>query len=309
MTKKPLFELIIGSGYLSQPKHQQRIIPKDFLADFRNVDSKDTDEIVEFANSYSFSGYIIPDMKRSLEEKFANIQNRYSGIINRILLKGYLKYKDILTINHDLENTCPGIGFREKINDFSKIERGYEVYTMESSSDEKAIVKVEPIGSFDAGKFDKNVTCMKVSIRKPANSTAEWSYNRIKDGVTKIQEIFPSEKWQVNGKYLGLVILTDGAIKLDDLRKPVSIEMNFRIGKTIFKKDELAATWSPTTGESFIAKRIWDFLNSEYKSERYKFCKICCNIHSGNSDDHCRNAECKRAWDAIRKKPKKIKLK
>ncbi|MEI8061349.1 MAG: hypothetical protein WCG99_03600 [Candidatus Berkelbacteria bacterium] len=308
MGKKPLFELIIGGDYLAQPKHKQKIIPVDFLSIFRNVNANDLNEIVDFANSHSFSGYIIPDMAKSLEEKFADIQSRYSCIIDRILLDGSIGYDDILLINHDLENTSPEISLREKINDLPEIEEDFSVYVMESSGDEKAVVEVAPIGSFDVGKYDKKATCMKVNIRKPANSKTQWSCRQIKDGVTKISEIFPDEKWMVNRKYLGSVVLTDIEMELDNIGRPISIEMKFRLGKTTFKKEELAATWSPTTGESFIAKRIWDYLNSKYEGDKFKLCKICGDLHSGNSEDHCREVECKKDWDAIRKKPMKRKI-
>jgi hypothetical protein len=308
MDEKPLYELIIGGDYLSQPKHKQKMIPIDFLAHFRNVNANDLNEIVDFANSHSFSGYIVPDMEKSLEEKFADIQSRYSRIIGSILLDGSIGYDDILLINHDLENTSPGISLRETINDLPEIEEDFSVYVMESSGNEKAVVEVTPVGSFDSGKYDKKTTCMKVSIRKPANSQTQWSCRQIKDGVTKVSKIFPDEKWMINRKYLGSVVLTDIEMELDSIGRPISIEMKFRLGKTTFKKDELAATWSPITGESFIAKRIWDYLNSKYEGDKFKLCKICSDLHTGNSEDHCRKAECKKDWDARRKKPMKVKI-
>jgi hypothetical protein len=92
-------------------------------------------------------------------------------------------------------------------------------------------------------------------------------------------------------------------MKLNEIGQPVSMEMNFRLGKTHFAKDEVSAVWSPTTGDSFIAKVIWDYFNTDYKKANYKLCKVCGdNYLVGRSPNHCSKTECKKEWDSKRHK-------
>ncbi|MDD3688033.1 MAG: hypothetical protein PHE56_14890 [Bacteroidales bacterium] len=312
MDKKPLYELIIGGGYLSQPKHKPNAIPDDFLARFYNVKTSKIEEIEDFANNYAFTEYIIPDSWhsiREIQEKFVEIHKRYSPIIDELLKHDRIKYHNILKINADLEKTSPKISFRGNANSSMKREEGFSIYTMKSDSNEKAFVEVVPFGTFESGKFDPNTTRIQVKISRPANSDSKWQYIRIEDGVKNIIQIFPSENWKIGHKYLPLLVLADGKINLDSKMMPISIEMNFRIRKSIFNRQELVAVWSPVDGSSFVAKRIWDYINTRQDGDKYKNCEICGNYHKGKSIHYCNKPECYLEWDSRRKKPKKIKLK
>jgi len=299
---QPENEMHVGGGYLAQPKHKPMVIPRDFLAQFINVDVSTVGSVIQFANNYSFGGYLFPDKNDSIIDKFVKIQTKHRAIIEKLLRTGSINYADILLINGDLESTHPKISLRGKVNELFNIEEGFTVYTLESFEDEKSEYKVQRIGSFDV---DEKASHIKVTIEKPANSKTQWYYRRIQDGVTKIQDIYPSEKWDDARDYMKSIILTDGKMKIDDVGRPVSIELNYRLGKTDFKKEEISAVWSPATGESFVAKRIWDYLNSEYLGTKFKQCKICGDMHTGRSQDYCTKEECFKEWDSRRKLIKK----
>lgn len=306
MNNKDKFELIIGGDYRLQPDHKSKIIPEDFLAHFYNVKHYKLENIISFANNYSFGGYVAPDTaqdpKNSIIDKFLKIQNKYNPIIKKLIDKNLINYSDIHLINEDLKRTSPHISLRETINDLQKVEEAFSVYKLKSVQGEEPFCKVIHNGLFD--KKGKNIY-IRVEQHIPANSSTNWYFERIRDGVTKIRDIFPSDVWETQEKYLNSVILKNGNIKLNSKGQPIAIEMNFWLGKTDFSKEELASAWSPTTAESFIAKRIWDYLNTEYKGKRFKLCKICAKIHTGRSQDYCSNEACRKEHDNIRNKRKK----
>lgn len=306
MNNNDQFELIIGGDYMAQPKHKLKIVPEDFLVQFHNVKPYKLKNIIDFANNYSFGGYIGPDAyqdpKISMIDKFSKIQNKYNPIIKKLIDKNTINYSDIHTINEDLKMTSPHISLRETINNLQKIEEAFSVYVLKNVQNEDPIYDVKHHGLFDRKGKDIYIN---VKQHIPANSRTKWYFQRIKDGVIKIRDIFSSDIWETQEEYLNAVILKNGNIKLDSHGQPIAIEMNFWLGKTDFAKEELASAWSPTTAESFIAKRIWDYLNTEYRGSKFKLCKICSNLHTGRSQDYCSKKACRKEWDNIRKKHKK----
>lgn len=309
MSKKADFELIIGGEFTTQPKHKPNAIPKDYLAYFRNVNPSDPKEIVDFANSFEFSGYIVPDLEKSFEEKFAKIHCRYAKIIDELLRDDRIKYRNLAVINEDLDKTHPKIVLRKNANDLLKIDNGFAVCTMRSDGIEKAITEVISIGSFEKDKFDKNQTRIQVKISRPANSKEKWHYDHVKDGIQQVEKLFPSDKWNINRRAMQFLVLTDGKLSLDSKLMPISIEMNFRVGKSIFNRLELSSVWSPVDGKSLIAKRVWDYINTGQKKDKFKICKICGDYHRGKSENYCNKIECSKEWDARRKNPIKHKMK
>ncbi len=305
MANEKEFKLIIGGEFTTQPKHKPKLIPEDFLAQFNNVKANDFEEIINFANFYSFGGYLVPDEENSITEKFVKIQSKYNQIIKNILLElGKISYSDIQTINKDLEATTPEICLRDKINDLQKIANGFDIYTLRNVKGEQPNYKVNHMGLFSSDKKNSHI---RVTITVPPGSKTLWYSDRIKDGVLTITDIFPSDVWESQEEYLDSVILNKSHIRLDPEGQPISIELNFWLGKTDFTKEELAATWSirSASGESFIAKRIWDYLNAEYKDNKFKLCKICSNLHTGRSKDYCEKEGCRKEWDSRRKRSKK----
>ena len=295
---KAEYQINIGGGFASQKPHKPKVVPRDFLAQFAIVNSENFGSIVDFANNYGFGGYLLPAEGETINGRFAKTQKRYRKLIEALLTDGTIKYADLLKVNADLSSTSPMLSLRDKASDLLKIEEGFAVYTMESFGDEKAMVRVVPIGSFDV---DKKAAHMKVTIERPANSKAQWYYRRIADGVTRIQEIYPSDNWLVNEEFLDSIILTEGSMKLNEVGQPTSIEMIYRLGNTQFVKDKISAVWSPTTAESFIAKMIWDYFNSNHKETNYKLCKVCGDVYLvGKSPNHCSKTECKKEWDSKR---------
>lgn len=304
MDDKKEFKLIIGGEFTAQPKHKPKLIPEDFLAQFYNVKANDFEEIINFANSYSFGGYLASGEESSITKKFVKIQSKYNHIIKNILETGTISYSDIQTINKDLEATTPRICLRDTINDLQKIANGFDIYTLRNVKGEQPKYKVNHMGLFSSDKKNSHI---RVTITVPPESKTLWYFDRIKDGVLTITDIFPSDIWESQREYLDSVILNKSHIQLDPEGRPVSIELNFWLGKTDFTKEELAATWSikSATGESFIAKRIWDYLNAEYKGNKFKLCKKCSEFHTGRSEDHCRKEGCVKDWDSTRKRLKK----
>lgn len=300
MDKKPLYELIIGGDYLAQPKHKPKAIPKDFLAHFYNVNPRNLEEIVNFANNYSFSEYVAPDGENLIEDKFLKIHRKYARIIEKILEADAINYSDLKTINDDLQTTSPQICLKEKINDLKKIANNFDVYTLKNVKGEQPDITVTPIGAFEV---DKKASHVRVVVNMPKTSKTLWYLDRIKDGTTKIWEIFPSNSvWGLQRKYLNSIILKDGILRFNNNGQPISIEMNFWMGKTDFVKEELQAFWSTASalGESVIAKRIWDYLSDEQKKP--KRCKICSDFITGNSPNFCEKEDCKKEYDSVRHK-------
>ncbi len=300
MSKKIGYELYIGGGFNAQPKHMQKILPQDFLAHFCNVHSYQVGSIVNFANDYGFGGYIYPDKEHSLSEKFQSIQKKYKPIILNLIDNETINYINILKINKALEKTSPSISLRPELNNLHNIEEAFAVYELKSSNpNEQADYKVTQVGAFD---IDEKEAHIKIEASTPLNSKSDWFYTRAVNGIAKIHEIYPSDKWRIEPKYLKSIVLKSGSIKFRDKFQPISLEMIFRIGKTEFKKEELAAIWSHKDGDSFIAKRIWDYLNREYVGNKFKLCKICGNLHLGKSKKYCCNPSCQKEWDAKRNK-------
>jgi len=297
MAKKDGFELVIGGEYLTQPSHRPKMIPMDFLAHFHNVDSENSEQIRNFANSYSFGGYVVPDKENSIEGKFNKIHSRYSQIILELMQTGTISFEAMQIINKDLESTSPQIHLRDQINDLDRIARGFEIHKLKNTAGEKPEISVTSTGSFDRAK---NVAHIKVITKVPELSKTVWEFEPIKGGITKLTEIFPSENWEAHKFHLDAIVLKNGCLKFNNYWQPVSLEMNFWLGKTFFSKEELAATWSPTAGESFIAKRIWDYINSEYVGTKFKLCKYCGELHTGKSQDHCQKDGCTRKYDSDR---------
>lgn len=299
MTKKEAFRLVIGGEFTAQPPHKPKLIPEDFLARFRNVKANDTEDIIKFANSYCFSAYVIPDQSNSIVDKFQAIQRKYNPMINNLLGTDEINYSDIQTINKGLKFITPQIVLRDKINDIQKIANGFDVHTLKSNTGEKPEIDVRPIGAFDV---DKKASHIRVTVKTPYGSRSVWHTDRIKDGITKLEELFPSENWESQKDFLDSVVLRNGHIEFDKSFQPILIEMNFWLGKTRFAREELAAVWSvrSSSGESFIAKRMWDYLNSPYKGKGFKQCKICSDLHLGRSRSHCNKEGCRKEWDSNR---------
>lgn len=301
MENKPNFRLDIGGGFKAQPKHKPKIIPRDFLVHFCNTRTDQAGSIINFANQYNFGFYLYPEKDLSMQDKFQILHEKYRPIIYRLIKEDSLNYSDILNLNEVLKNVSPAFSLRSGINDLENIEEGFAVYTLCSSEDEEPEYEVTPIGSFDADRVTK-ATCVNIKIKKPQNSDSKWYSRRIIDGVTKVRSIFPSESWDAVKNYMKSVVLQSTRIELDKTTKqPIATELNLRLGKTNFLKEEVAAIWSPSDGESFIAKRIWDYFNTEYKGSRFKLCKICGDLHAGRSPDYCNKNECFKEWDSRRK--------
>ena len=308
MGKKPLYEVIIGSEFTTQPKHKPKAVPKDFLAHFYNVNPRNLEEIVEFANDHSFGGYIVPDKENSIESKFSEVYCRYNYIIEKLINLDSINYSDIEKINKDLKVTSPQICLIDEANDLRKIANNFDVYTLKNVKGEQPDITVTPIGAFDV---DRKASHIKVTVNVPHTSKTLWYFDRIKDGLLNISKLFPSENWGFQEEYLDKVIFRNGKLSFNDQGLPISIEMNFWLGKTDFSREELAAVRSTesSSGCAFITMRIWDYLNTRYKDDRMKQCKICCKIHSGGSEYYCDNPECYKEWDSVRKKPMKVKIK
>lgn len=295
--KSPKYQLNIGVDYLSQPAHKPKVIPRDFLAHFINVKTDNLNSVIEFANSYNFGGYLFPEEHNSVVAKFGKIHEKYNAIIKKLLEKNAINYTDIQMINEDLDLVRPKISLREKVNNLLQVEESFAVYVLNNTLSEDVEYEVIPIGSFEV---DSKASKIQIKVSRPVNSEAYWYFNRVQNGVTQIQELYPSEKWQVNKDFMKNIILTDGKMDLNDKGQPVSMIMNFRIGKTDFTTEEMSAVWSPATGESFIAKRIWDYINSDYQGVKFKQCKICGDTYTGKSPNYCSKIECKREWDSRR---------
>ena len=295
--KEPKYQLNIGVDYISQPTHKPKVIPRDFLAQFINVKPEKLKSVIDFANNYNFGGYLFPEENNSVLGKFGRLYDKYNKIIKKLLDAGKINYTDLLLINEELDFVRPKISLRDKVNDLLHVEEGFSVYVLKNTLDEKVEYTVTPIGSFEV---DKKASKIQIKVTRPASSTAYWYFNRIQDGVTKIKQLYSSEKWNVNKDFMKDIVLTDGIMDLDDKGQPISMVMNFRIGKTDFSREELSAVWSPATGESFIAKRIWDYINSGYQGVKFKQCKICGDTYTGKSPNYCPKTECKKEWDSRR---------
>lgn len=303
MNKKEQLELIIGGDYTAQPEHKRKIIPKDFLQQFYNVNPNDLNDIIKFANNYGFSGYIVPDIHNSIIDKFSKIQSKYRSMIEDLLIKEKINYSDIDIINKDLESSKPHIALRDTVNDLEKIKRGFAFYDLKSVNGEESEYEIKHMGAFDADQ--EGSAHIQIKIKVPTDSKTKWYIDRVDDGILVLKKIFPEEDWIVNEQYLKNVVLKNGKIEFDSENQPTSIEMNLYLGKTDFSKEELVAVWTSFSAESFLAKRIWDYINSEYIGMEYKLCKICTKIHKGRSQDYCPKEACRKEWDNIRKKRKK----
>lgn len=293
--------MYFGAGFEAQPDHKKKILPLDFLSAFYNVDSDNEDEIWEFANKYNFGWYLFPDENRSTKEKFTDIQKKYHPILKDLINKGSINRNDFDIINKDLSDTSPTISLRHTVNDLDKIEESFCLYVLTAVGGEEPDYAVERKGSLEYDTEEKT-SLINITMKVPNGSKSKWYVRRVMDGVRKAPELFPSGNWALYKSDLRYAVFTDGHIEFDEKREPILITMNLRLGKVRFTKEELSAVWSPTTGESFIAKRIWDYINSEYVGYNFNLCKICGKMHLGKSKYFCENPKCELEWDAKRKK-------
>ncbi len=302
--KKKIFQLIIGGEFTAQPKHKSKIIPINLLDHFYNTNPNDLGSIIDFANKYSFGGYIVPNRNCSIKDRFLNLQDKYNPIIRHLVDTKTINYHDLTIINKDLKSSFPYIRLRNTVNNLEKIKRGFAFYDLKNVHGEKPEYKITNIGAFEVDK-DKSAH-IEITIKVPAESKTKWYVEQIDDGASMLEKIFPDQDWGANKEYLKNIILKNGNIKFDSNKQVKSIEMNFYLGKTNFFKEELVAVWTSQNAESFLAKRIWDYVNSEFinKGER-KLCKICAKIHTGRSKDYCSREACRKEWDSRRKKRKK----
>jgi len=293
--------MYFGGGFETQPDHKKRIVPYDLLCAFYNTDQDDEKAVWDFANKYNFGWYLFPDKDHSTLEKFAKIQERYHPILKSLVNDKSLNRNDIEIINKDLEDTSPAISFRGVVNDLDKLDESFCLYVLTAIGGEEPECTVERKGSLEFDQKEKT-SAITITMKASKGSKSKWYMRRVPDGIKKAPELFPSEAWEHAKNDLRYATFTDGYLEYGKPDNPATLCINLRIGKVNFTPEELSAHWNPTTGNSFIAKRIWDWVNCEYIGYQYNICKNCGKMHNNSSKNYCDNPKCQTEWDAKRKK-------
>ena len=263
-----------GGGYPIQPEHKPRVVPRDFLTAFYNVDPADEDEIALFCQNYSFPPFWM--FEKGIKKGFEELHSKYHDIIGKILDLKNLSIHDIELINQGLEGSRISLSIRQPQVDQIILEKRMWVPTLESQNGVRPEFEVQLIGHPE--KDTKN-SKIKIIVW-PGDGGNGWHIKNIKKGILKINEIYPHEAWISLEEFSKRLTLF--SFEYDNHELTLEFEYN---AKTDFHVDNIYAAYSTTDLDSIICQHIWSAIQNKKFIKKHKKCVICGDLYT-NSKSH-----------------------
>jgi len=286
---KKLFSIYTGGGYAIQPHHKSNMLPDDYLIAFCNVQNQNLNEVVDFCNNYQANPtWILKN--QSLTEGFQKIQDIFKPIIEKVLYKENLLYREITIINKYLSNVKLRISIRKEPLETTEFEENFELYVPDDNN-----YKIQFHGS-----PEKDVKESFIEIVFEESPGKNLGYKIIKNGLWEIEKYFNDEKLEHYSAYKDDLVNEITLHYEQDGLNPTSIEQKIYVKKTNLSFDELDAAYACSTLESQLAQLIWDRLNNKRESEIIRRCASCGHLYRKGKDsrsaNYCSNLKCKNEY-------------